>query len=146
MPVKKLNYKPFLGFVLSYSLLFYFLGHLDAMHNIEIAEDFYFAFLTLVGAFIFLSLISAYKLFESKFLNFKEFVLFSGLGTLILPISVWGLAWISWFSIKTGNLVLWKVGAIKISIPWAWFIPFHLFMTLLFVMVVGYIIHYKLRE
>ncbi len=115
------------------------------MHNVEVVDDFYFGFLTLIGLFVFLSMISTYKLFESKFLNFNEFVLFSGFGTLILPISVWGLAWISWFSMKTGNLTLWKIGIIKISIPWAWFIPFHIFMTLLFVIVTSLIVYKKLH-
>jgi hypothetical protein len=146
MPAKTLNYKPFLGFVLAYSLLFYFLGHLDAMHSIELAEDYYFGFLTMVGLFIFLSMVSAYKLFESKFLNFNEFVMFSGFATLMLPVSVWGLAWVRWFTIKTGNLTLWNVGVLKISIPWKIFIPFHISMTLLFVIITFFIIYKKIKS
>jgi len=122
------------------------MGHLDAMHSIELAEDYYFMFLSLVGLFIFLSLAAAYRLFESKFLSFKQFIGFTGVSTLLLPVSVWGLAWISWFSIKDGYLTLWKIGAIKISIPWNIFMPFHISITVLFVAIVGYIIHYKLSE
>ncbi|MBT3940683.1 hypothetical protein HOD83_03200 [Candidatus Woesearchaeota archaeon] len=145
MAKKTLNTKPFLLFVLSYTLLFYFLGHLDAMHSLELSDDFYFGFLTLVGLFIFLSLLAAYRLVESNSMTFKKFAIFTGFATFILPISVWGLAWISWFSIKSGNLILWKIGAIKIAIPWSIFIPFHLATTLIFVVVVGYVTYHKLK-
>jgi hypothetical protein len=140
------NYRPFLLFALCYAVLFYFMGHLDAMYNLDLADDFYFGFLTLVGLFIFLSLLAVYKLVESKFISFKEFALFTGFATFILPISVWGLAWIKWFSIKTGHLTLWEIGFVKIAIPWSIFIPFHIILTLIFISVASYIVYYKLKE
>lgn len=150
-----INLWPFIGFVLSYTLLFYFIGHFDALDNVETSNVIFFGlnitrqsayFLTLsaIVVLIYLSLMLTYKVFESKIFSFKEFAGFTAIATAILPVSVWGLAWIQWFSVKhSGTLTLWQVGALRIAVQWRNFMPLHIGLTLFFIGFIAAILVYK---
>jgi hypothetical protein len=148
---------PFMAFMLSYTSLFYFIGHFDALDNVETSKviffgfnatrgDAYFITLTAIVILIYLSLIFAYKVFQSNIFSFKEFAGFTAVATIILPISVWGLAWIQWFSVRdSGSLILWKVGAAKIAVQWSDFMPLHIALTIFLFLFTFFVVLYKLK-
>ena len=114
---KRQTVYPLISFMLAYLALFVMFGHLDALTSFESKTttfvgfnmthgDVYFFCLAAIVILIYLSILAAYKLAQSKSMSFKEFAIFSAVATIILPVSVWGLAWIRWFNLKTtGNLI-----------------------------------------
>jgi hypothetical protein len=152
--VLKLRY--FIGFVFSYVLFFYFMGHFDALDNVNTAYliffglsvtrgDVYFISISMLIITLFLSVLFAFKVAQNKVLSYREFIGFTGIATLILPISVWGLAWIQWFALRPdGTLTLWEVGAIRIAVDWQSFMPVHIGLTIFFFAFTALVVFYKI--
>ena len=79
---------------------------------------------------MFFSLYYAFKIARSRQLTMREFLFFTLSATVILPLSVWGVAWSQWVALKSaGDLTLWKIGLLKISILWKHFVPLHMFLS-----------------
>jgi hypothetical protein len=148
---------PLIGFMLAYISLFVMFGHLDALTSFESKTttfvgfsmthgDVYFFCLAAIIILIYACILAAYKIAQSNILTFKEFTIFSAVSTIILPVSVWGLAWIRWFELKTtGSLILWQLGKVKISIPWNLFMPVHIVLTVVILSFFAATLFYKIR-
>ena len=144
---------PFIGFSISYALLFYMFGHIDArvttgdtMQAVILGalfheDDLYFTFLTFMFIFLMLTIFFAFLIAEKKTLNWKQFGLFILAGLAILPNSVWGLAWHVWFNMKTtGSLNLWKILSFKIAIPWSIYLATQYVLTFVYIgITIGFI-------
>ncbi len=148
------RYRTTIMFAFSYAMMFFFLGHLDALFSrpdfrhetalfVIYKEDYYFIFLTFLLFFMFMALYYAFKIARSRQLTLREFIFFTATATIILPVSVWGVAWSQWVALKSaGELTLWKIGLLKISILWKHFVPLHVAMTLaFFILILGLLIH-----
>jgi hypothetical protein len=146
---------PLIGFMLAYLSLFVLFGHFDALDSVDVQNvdfmglatsrgDVYFFCLAAIVISIYVCILMAYKIAQSKKFSFKEFAIFSAIATAILPVSVWGLAWIRWFDLKTtGSLILWQMGKLKISIPWNIFMPVHIVLTAVILIFFVVTLYYK---
>jgi len=145
------------SFMLAYLALFVMFGHFDALDNVEVQNvdfmglatsrgDVYFFCLAAIMILIYLCLLAVYKIAQNRSFTFKEFAIVSAIATAVLPVSVWGLAWIRWFNLKTtGSLILWQMGNIKISIPWNIFMPVHIILTAAILIFFAAIVFYKIK-
>ncbi len=149
-----MRYATTIKFAFCYAMIFYFLGHLDALFSrpdfkhsagllVFYKDDYYFLVLTFLLFFMFFTLYYVFKLGRKRELTMREFIFFTVSSTIILPISVWGAAWSQWVVLKdTGSLTLWKIGLLHISVLWKHYVPLHIAMTIAFlILVIGLIVH-----
>ena len=160
MKLKKLKQMwPFVAFATIYPLIFYFWGYLDALFGKEefrikllgttfFMQDLYFMCLTIIFIFLVSCLVLAFVIAHKKVLSLKKFIYFVVMSTAILPLSVWGIAWMQWAAFKPGPqyLTLWKIGLLKLSIYGTIFFPFHILMLLFYLAIVGFIIHKSIKK